>query len=93
MVAQWEDRFYGSRRANTVLSSTLTDRPYPDFVQIAKGYLIPGREAWTKDEVRDGVREMLATDGPFLLDVHVEYQEHVLPMIPAGGTYKNIMTE
>ena len=93
MVAQWEDRFYGSRRANTVLRSTLTDRPYPDFVTIAKGYLIPGREAWTKDEVRDGVREMLATDGPFLLDVHVEYQEHVLPMIPAGGTHKNIMTE
>lgn len=91
MVAQWEDRFYKSNRGNTVLK--VGDRPYPEFVQIAKGYLIPGRDVWTRAEVRDAVKEMLDTDGPFLLDVHVEYQEHVLPMIPAGGTYQNIIME
>jgi acetolactate synthase-1/2/3 large subunit len=91
MVAQWEDRFYGSNRGNTVLKTG--DRPYPEFVQIAKGYHIPGREVWTRAEVRDAIRDMLETDGPFLLDVHVEYQEHVLPMIPPGGTYKNIIME
>jgi acetolactate synthase-1/2/3 large subunit len=92
MVAQWEDRFYGSRRGNTVLA-VRGHRAYPEFVQIAKGYRIPGRDVWEKSEVRDAIREMLAAPGPFLLDVHVEYQEHVLPMIPAGGTHRNIMTE
>ena len=93
MVAQWEDRFYDSCRGNTVLANVRSDRPYPDFVTIARGYLIPGREVWKKEEVDDAIAEMLDTPGPFLLDVHVQYQEHVLPMIPAGGTYKTIIME
>jgi acetolactate synthase I/II/III large subunit len=92
MVAQWEDRFYGSRRGDTVLINKRANRPYPDFVTIAKGYLIPGREVYKKSEIEDAIREMLETPGPFLLDVHVEYQEHVLPMIPPGKSYKDIIT-
>ncbi len=91
MVAQWEDRFYGSNRGNTVLK--VGNHPYPEFVQIAKGYRIPGLDVWKRDEVRPAIRKMLETDGPFLLDVHVEYLEHVLPMIPAGGSYLNIILE
>ena len=41
----------------------------------------------------NAIQEMLDTDGPFLLDCHTGYQEHVLPMIPPGGCYKDIMTE
>ncbi len=93
MVAQWEDRFYGSKRGNTVLKSNFVDRPYPDFVGIAKGYLIPGREVYCKDELEDAIKEMLASKGPFLLDVHVEYQDHVLPMIAPGKSYKDIIIE
>ena len=93
MVAQWEDRFYHSRRGNTVLSSDKTDRPYPNFPLIAEGYMIPGRDVWTLAELEPALKEMLASKEPFLLDVHVEYQEHVLPMIPAGGSYKDIMVE
>ncbi len=93
MVAQWEDRFYGSRRGDTVLANKRASRPYPDFVTIAKGYLIPGREVYTKAELADAIKEMLETPGPFLLDVHVQYQEHVLPMLPPGKTYKDIITE
>jgi len=93
MVAQWEDRFYGSRRGNTVLRNRHSERPFPDFVTIAKGYQIPGREVYRKQDLKGAIREMLDTPGPFLLDVHVEYQEHVLPMIPAGKTYREIMTE
>ena len=93
MVAQWEDRFYGSRRGNTVLSSSRLDRPYPDFVGIAKGYTVAGREVWTVAELREAVREMLDSKEAFLLDVHVEYQEHVLPMIPAGGSHRDIIME
>ncbi len=93
MVAQWEDRFYGSKRGNTVLKNAKVDRPYPDFVAIAKGYQIPGREVYEKSDVEDAVVEMIKTKGPYLLDVHVEYQEHVLPMIPPGKSYKDILVE
>ena len=93
MVAQWEDRFYGSRRGNTVLKNDRVERPYPDFVTIAKGYQIPGREVYDKSELEDALKEMLETDGPFLLDIHVEYQEHVLPMIPPGTDYTGILVK
>lgn len=93
MVAQWEDRFYGSRRGNTVLGSEQDERPYPDFVTIARGYNIPGREVYSREELIPALEEMLATDGPFLLDVHTGYDEHVLPMIPAGKDYHSIITE
>lgn len=93
MVAQWEDRFYGSNRGNTVMTEEGFNRPYPDFVTIAKGYGIPARDVWKKEELEDAYREMLETDGPFLLDIHTEYEEHVLPMIPPGGSYKDIILD
>ncbi len=93
MVAQWEDRFYDSVRGDTVLSSAKIDRPYPNFVAIAEGYMIPGRDVWTPDQLDNAIEEMLASSEPFLLDVHVQYQEHVLPMIPSGGSHKDIMVE
>jgi acetolactate synthase-1/2/3 large subunit len=93
MVAQWEDRFYGSRRGNTVMGTDFETEPYPDFVQIARGYRVPGRHVWKPEEVEDAIREMLETEGPFLLDVHIEYQEHVLPMIPSGKSYKEMLID
>ncbi len=93
MVAQWEDRFYGSRRGNTDMRNSRVARPYPDFIKIAEGYGIPGREVYRMDEVEDAIREMIATDGPYLLDIHVAYQEHVLPMIPPGKNHTDIIVE
>jgi acetolactate synthase-1/2/3 large subunit len=93
MVAQWEDRFYGSRRGNTVLKNSRVERPYPDFVTIAGGYEIKGREVYEKANVENALKEMLETDEPFLLDIHTEYQEHVLPMIPPGTDYTGILYE
>ncbi|MBR7144551.1 MAG: biosynthetic-type acetolactate synthase large subunit [Lentisphaeria bacterium] len=92
MVAQWEDRFYNSRRGNTILGSPKDKAYYPDFVTIAKGYGIPGRTVTRREEVADAIKEMLETPGAFLLDVHTGYDEHVLPMIPPGKTYKDIIT-
>ncbi len=91
MVAQWEDRFYNSNRGNTVMEESKFGRPYPDFVKIAEGYGIKGRDVYKKEDLEDAIKEMLETDGPFLLDVHTIYEEHVLPMIPAGGCYKDII--
>lgn len=93
MVAQWEDRFYDKRHGNTVLSVEGHDEPYPNFVKIAEGYCIPARHVWKPEDVPAAIEEMLNHDGPFLLDVHCEYQDHVLPMIQGGGYYKDIMVD
>jgi len=100
MVAQWEDRFYEGRRGNTILGrsrggvgETDFSKPFPDFVRIASGYDIPGRHVWTAEELPGAVKEMLDCDGPFILDIHIGYHEHVLPMIPPGGSADDIITE
>jgi acetolactate synthase I/II/III large subunit len=98
MVVQWEDRFYGSVRGNTILgdesnvgSPDNPDALYPDFVKIAEGFGVKGRRVIRKSELRDAIQEMLDCDGPFVLDVIVPYTEHVLPMIPAGKTVKDML--
>lgn len=93
MVAQWEDRFYGRRRGNTDLRVPGRWKSYPDFVAVASGYGVPGRDVWSLTELDEAIREMLDADGPFLLNVHVAYWEHVLPMIPAGGTHRDMILE
>jgi len=98
MVVQWEDRFYGSVRGNTILgdesnvgSPDNPDALYPDFVKIAEGFGVRGRRVIRKSELREAIQEMLDCDGPFVLDVIVPYTEHVLPMIPAGKTVKDML--
>lgn len=98
MVVQWEDRFYGSVRGNTILgdeenvgSPDNLAGLYPDFVKIAEGFGVKGRRVHLKSELREAIQEMLDHDGPFVLDVIVPYTEHVLPMIPAGKTVKDML--
>jgi acetolactate synthase-1/2/3 large subunit len=98
MVVQWEDRFYGSVRGNTILGDESNvgspdNLPglYPDFVQIAAGFGIKGRRVHLKSELKDAIQEMLDHDGPYVLDIIVPYTEHVLPMIPAGRTVKDML--
>ena len=98
MVVQWEDRFYGSVRGNTILGDeSNVGGPenlaglYPDFVKIAEGFGVKGRRVLKKKDLRAAIQEMLDHDGPYVLDVIVPYTEHVLPMIPAGKTYKDII--
>ncbi len=102
MVVQWEDRFYEGTRAHTYLGpidrpeafgqgGAEISNPYPDFVKIAEGFGIAGRQIRRKKDVRPAIRAMLEHDGPYVLDVLIPYQEHVLPMIPAGMTVKDII--
>jgi acetolactate synthase-1/2/3 large subunit len=105
MVVQWEDRFHASNRAHTYLGPI--DHPeaigrgegigpeqrYPDFVTIAAGFGWPARQISAKADLVDGLREMIDAPGPFLLDVAVPYQEHVLPMIPSGMTVRELIRE
>lgn len=91
MVAQIEDLFYRGKRGNTDLRCG--EEALPSFVGIANSYRIPGRDVWTQEELDEAIVEMLNTSGPFLLDCHTVYQDHVLPMIPAGKTYREIILE
>jgi acetolactate synthase I/II/III large subunit len=105
MVVQWEDRFYAGNRAHTYLGpidlpeatgqgeGELPDSLYPDFVEIARGFGVKARQVRHKSEVVDALKEMIAHPGPYVLDVLVPYQEHVLPMIPAGGTVREIIKQ
>lgn len=91
MVVQWEDRFYESNRAHTYLGAGFDQKPYPDFTAIAKGFGCNSRHVVKKEHLDDALEEMLDTPGPFVLDVLVPYQEHVLPMIPGGMSVKDII--
>ncbi|KAG1331431.1 acetolactate synthase 1, chloroplastic [Cocos nucifera] len=94
MVVQWEDRFYKANRAHTYLGNPANESEiYPDLVAIAKGFNIPAARVTKKADVREAIREMLETPGPYLLDVIVPHQEHVLPMIPSGGAFKDIIID
>ncbi len=98
MVVQWEDRFYQSNRAHTILgdrnnigSPDNLGGLYPDFVKIAEGFGVKARRVVKKEELREAIQEMLDHDGPYVLDIIVPYTEHVLPMIPAGKTVQDMI--
>jgi acetolactate synthase-1/2/3 large subunit len=108
MVVQWEDRFMQGNRAHTYLGpidnpewsgqgdgigSLKQDERYPHFVDIAKGFGCGAAYVDKKSDLKAAIAEMLAHDGPYVLDVATPYQEHVLPMIPGGHTVKDIIKE
>lgn len=105
MVVQWEDRFMQGNRGHTYLGPV--DHPewcgkgdglspverYPNYVAIAKGYGCGGASISRKSDLVPALQEMIDHDGPYVLDVEVPYQEHVLPMIPSNHTVRDIITE
>jgi acetolactate synthase I/II/III large subunit len=94
MVVQWEDRFYESNRGHTFLGDPEdTARIYPDYVEICKGFGVPCERVIHKKDLLPALQRMLDAKGVYVLDVMTPYTEHVLPMIPAGMTYKDIITE
>jgi acetolactate synthase-1/2/3 large subunit len=64
---------------------------YPDFVGIAKGFKWDALQVDDKKDLPAAIQKMLDAPGPFLLDVTIPYQEHVLPMIPAGTTVADMI--
>jgi acetolactate synthase-1/2/3 large subunit len=91
MVVQWEDRFHGGNRAHTYLGAGHDEEPYPDFVTLAKGFRCGAKRIVNKEDLDAALEEMLDSKGPFVLDVMVPYQEHVLPMIPSGQTVRDMI--
>jgi acetolactate synthase-1/2/3 large subunit len=105
MVMQWEDRFFQSNRAHTYLGpishaeakgqgqGSYVDDPYPDFVTIARGFGCGAACIKNRSDLVPALEELIRFQGPFVLDIHVPYQEHVLPMIPSGQTVDDIIME
>ncbi|PIA44732.1 hypothetical protein AQUCO_01700376v1 [Aquilegia coerulea] len=94
MVVQWEDRFYKANRAHTYLGNPSKESEiFPDMLKFAEACDIPAARVTKKGDLREAIQKMLETPGPYLLDVIVPHQEHVLPMIPAGGAFKDVIIE
>lgn len=91
MVVQWEDRFFAGNRGHTYLGAGLDEEPYPNFVKMCEGYRVQAQRVTEKEDLDSALNEMLDSDGPYVLEVMVPYQEHVLPMIPSGHTVRDII--
>ena len=86
MVRQWQQLFFDKRYASTELLN-------PDFITISKGYRIESRRVEKRDELNQSVKEMLDYNGPYLLEVCVNKEENVFPMIPTGSSVSDIRLE
>jgi acetolactate synthase-1/2/3 large subunit len=94
MVVQWEDRFYQGNRGNTYLGDPRNPHQvYPNYMQIAQGFGVSAERVVCKKDVRPALERMLASTEPYLLDIIVPFTEHVLPMIPAGKGFNDIIVE
>ncbi|MEX0359463.1 MAG: thiamine pyrophosphate-binding protein, partial [Allomuricauda sp.] len=83
MVRQWQELFFESRYASTVMTN-------PDFVKIAEGYHIKSRRVTERGDLKDAVEEMMASKDPYFLEVRVEKEDNVFPMIPSGASVSDI---
>ena len=99
MVRQWQDMIYDGHRSYSDLSDPVPEVKgvaegdvYPDFLAIARGYRIRAERVSKFEDLESAFSRMLADpDEPFLLDVIVEKEANVYPMIPAGATYRDII--
>jgi acetolactate synthase-1/2/3 large subunit len=87
MVRQWQQLFYQGRYSHTRLEFN------PDFCKVAEGYGIPAFGVTEPGEVQSVIEKALATDGPVLVDFHVDREENVIPMIPPAGGQTDFIGE
>jgi acetolactate synthase-1/2/3 large subunit len=83
MVRQWQDMFFDKRYASTELIN-------PDFITIASGYGIPGKRVEKREELSAAIDEMLAENGAYILEVYVEKEGNIFPMIEPGSSVSEI---
>ena len=86
MVRQWQQLFFEKRYSFTELQN-------PDFIMIGKGFGMEGHKVTKREELSDGIQKMLDHDGPYLLEVVVEKEDNVFPMVPSGASVSDIILE
>ena len=83
MVRQWQELFFDKRYASTVMINH-------DFVKIAEGYGIKANRVSKRENLKDAMAEMIASEQSYFLEVNVEKEGNVFPMIPTGATVSDI---
>ena len=86
MVRQWQQLFFDKRYASTEMSN-------PDFVTIAKGYHIEAKRVTKREELATAIQEMMTSEEAYFLEVCVEKEDNVFPMIPSGASVSEIRLE
>ena len=86
MVRQWQQLFFDKRYASTEMVN-------PDFVAIAKGYYVDAKRVSKREDLADAVKEMMASREAYFLEVNVEKEDNVFPMIPSGASVSDIRLE
>jgi acetolactate synthase I/II/III large subunit len=83
MVRQWQDMFFSKRYASTALAN-------PDFVKVAEAYNIHSKRVSERDSLQNCIQEMLDAAGPYILEVTIEKEGNVLPMVEPGASVSDI---
>jgi len=83
MVRQWQQLFFDRRYASTEMVN-------PDFVKIAEGYFIKAKRVTKREELADAVAEMMQSQKAYFLEVCVEKEDNVFPMIPSGASVSDV---
>ena len=86
MVRQWQQLFFDKRYASTEMTN-------PDFVTIAKGYHIEAKRVTKREELATAIQEMMTSEEAYFLEVCVEKEDNVFPMIPSGASVSEIRLE
>ena len=86
MVRQWQQLFFEKRYS-------FTEMVNPDFVKIVDGYGIPTKKVTDRGDLEEALQTMYDSEGPYFLEVAVEAEENVFPMVPSGDSVSNIRLE
>lgn len=85
-VRQWQNLFYHQRFSQTPLLN-------PDFIAIARAYGIEGMDIHDRIELKEGIERMLAHDGAFVLNVAIDPEDMVFPMVAPGKAIDNMLID
>jgi acetolactate synthase-1/2/3 large subunit len=83
MVRQWQELFFDKRYASTIMTN-------PDFVKIAEGYGITANKVANRSDLAQAVKDMVASKDSYFLEVVIEKEDNVFPMIPTGASVSDI---
>jgi len=86
MVRQWQQMFFDKRYASTEMTN-------PDFVKIAKGYFIDAKKVNKREDLKSSIKNMINSKKPYFLEVCVEKEANVFPMIPSGASVSDVRLE
>lgn len=86
MVRQWQELFFDKRYSFTELVN-------PDFIKLSGAFGIPAQRVVKGSELEQAIEEMIQTDGPYVLEVLVEKEDNVFPMVPTGASVSEILLE